>query len=418
MAMNVGVKLGRGGDMKLGSRRTIHYTAGHYAAGRYAMRTMLVCLLGIGLAHAQGGQTGAAPKPLMAEDVFKNIQVLRGIPVKEFMGTMGFFAASLSLNCTDCHIAESSNSWARYADDTPLKQTARRMVLMMNNINKADFVGARMVTCYTCHRGNQRPEVTPSLAEQYGTPPPPDPDKVQIFGEGAGGPTADQILDKYIQALGGAQQLAKVTSLVGKGTYEGFDTDFAKMPVEVYAKSPDQLATIVHKSNGDRSTIYDGHTAWIAAPETDTPVPVLPLAEGDLEGAKVDASLWFPGNIKKDFTKWTTGFPATTIDDRDVQVVEGTTPGGSRVKLYFDKQSGLLVRQSRVTNTMVGLIPMHIEYSDYRTVAGVKIPFHWVTTWTDGQSTTQLNTMQPNVAIDAAKFNKPAPPTAPKTASR
>ncbi len=394
--------------MKLGSRRTIHRALG----------TLVVCLLGMGLAYGQNDQAGTAQKPLMSQDVFKNVQVLRGIPVKEFMGTMGFFAASLSLNCTDCHVAESSNSWARYADDTQLKQTARRMVLMMNNINKANFVGARMVTCYTCHRGNQRPEVTPSLAEQYGTPPPPDPDKVQVFSEAANGPTAQQIIDKYIQALGGAQQLAKLTSLVGKGTYEGFDTDFAKMPVEVFAKSPDMLATVVHKVNGDRTSVYDGHAAWIAAPETDTPVPVLPLAEGDLEGAKVDADLFFPSNIKQDFTKWTVGFPPTTIDDRDVQIVEGTTSGGSRVKLYFDKQSGLLVRQARVTNTMVGLIPMHVEYSDYRTVAGVKVPFHWVTTWTDGQSTTQLDSVQANVAINADKFNKPAPPTAPKTAPK
>jgi outer membrane lipoprotein-sorting protein len=58
-----------------------------------------------------------------------------------------------------------------------------------------------------------------------------------------------------------------------------------------------------------------------------------------------------------------------------------------------------------------------VEYSDYRTVAGVKVPFHYVTTWTDGQSTTQLTTVQPNVAIDAAKFNKPAPPTATKAAA-
>ena len=139
--------------MKLGSRRTIHC----------AVATMIVCLMGISLARGQNGQPAAGEKPLMSEDVFKNIQVLRGIPVKEFMGTMGFFAASLSLNCTDCHVSESSNSWARYADDTQLKNTARRMVLMMNAINKGNFEGMRMVTCYSCHRGNQRPEITPSL---------------------------------------------------------------------------------------------------------------------------------------------------------------------------------------------------------------------------------------------------------------
>jgi photosynthetic reaction center cytochrome c subunit len=394
--------------MKLGTRRTIYRAVG----------TMIVCLLGTLWGHGQAGQPGTEQKPLMAEDAFKNVQVLRGIPVKEFMGTMGFFAASLSLNCTDCHVSESSNSWDRYADDTQLKNTARRMVLMMNNINKANFGGGRMVTCYTCHRGNQRPEVIPSLAEQYGAPPPGDPDKAEILGQGIPGPSADQILDKYIRAIGGAQALAKVTSFAAKGTYEGYDSDFAKVPVDVYAKSPKQLAMVVHKPNGDRSTIYDGQNGWIAAPETDVPVPVMPLAEGDLEGAKVDALLSFPAGIKQDLTKWRVGFPPTTIDDKPVEIVEGTTSGGSRVKLYFDKTSGLLVRQVRYTNTLVGTIPMHVEYSDYRLVAGVKMPFHWVTTWTDGQTTTQLTSVQPNATIDPSKFNKPTPPTAPAVAPK
>ena len=47
----------------------------------------------------------------MAEDVFKNVQVLRGISVAEFMGTMGFISASLSLNCLDCHVNESADDF-------------------------------------------------------------------------------------------------------------------------------------------------------------------------------------------------------------------------------------------------------------------------------------------------------------------
>src|ERR1700674_5066286 len=179
--------------MKLGSRRAIRCAAG----------TLITCLMVMVSAHAQGGQAATA-KPQMAEDAFKNVQVLRGIPVNQFLETMGFFAASLSLNCTDCHTSESGGSWEKYADDTPLKNTARRMVLMVNAINKADFGSKRNVTCYTCHRGSQRPEVTPSLAEQYGTPAPEDPDRVEILQGGPTQPTADQILDKYLQAIGGA----------------------------------------------------------------------------------------------------------------------------------------------------------------------------------------------------------------------
>src|SRR5258707_14838491 len=96
--------------------------------------------------------TGQEPKPQMAEEVFKNVQVLKGISVNEFMGTMGFFSASLSLNCTDCHVSDSSGDWGKYADDTALKRTARRMILMVNALNKTSFGGRRAATCYSCHR--------------------------------------------------------------------------------------------------------------------------------------------------------------------------------------------------------------------------------------------------------------------------
>jgi len=288
------------------------------------------------------------------------------------------------------------------------------MVVMVNAINKADFGGERKITCYTCHRGSQRPEVTPSLAEQYGTPPPEDPDKVEILNlNGSNQPTADQILDKYLQALGGAAQVAKLTSLVGKGTYTGFDTDFAKVPIDYYAK-PGLRTTVVHTLAGDNTTVYDGQQAWVAA--VDKPVPLMPLTGGDLEGARVDAGLAFPAQIKQAFKNWRSGFPAITVNDKPVLVIEGQTPGGSAIKLYFDKETGLLVRQVRYNNTIIGLTPSHVEYSDYRAVNGVKVPFHWTTTWVDGQSTTDLSSVQANVPIDAAKFTKPAP-AVPKATS-
>src|SRR5438067_1986087 len=168
-------------------------------------------------------------RPQLAEEAFKNIQVLRGIPVKEFMETMGFFSASLSLNCTDCHGDASASDWSKYATDTPLKNTARRMLVMVNAINKANFAGTPSVTCYTCHRGNQRPKVVPSLEAQYGEPLPEDPDEVEPLAAVRATATADQILDKYIGALGGASAVAKLTSFTAKGTYEGFDSDFEKV---------------------------------------------------------------------------------------------------------------------------------------------------------------------------------------------
>jgi hypothetical protein len=104
-----------------------------------------------------------------------------------------------------------------------------------------------------------------------------------------------------IQALGGAQALAKLTSFTAKGTYEGFDSDFGKVPVDIYAKAPDLRATIVHMIGGDATSTCD---AWLAAPGTLAPVPLIPLAGADLGGARLDARLSFPGQIKQVLTDW------------------------------------------------------------------------------------------------------------------
>src|ERR1700735_4864857 len=104
-------------------------------------------------------------KPLMAEQVFKNVKVLKGIPVGEFMDTMGFFAASLGLNCVFCHVSESLENWDKFAEDVPRKNVARQIILMGNENNKNQFGGRRALTCYSCHRGAEHPKVVPSLAE-------------------------------------------------------------------------------------------------------------------------------------------------------------------------------------------------------------------------------------------------------------
>ena len=387
-----------------------------------AMAMAAVCLLGAASASGQLQPKLAPPNPPaarpaaarpaqgaaapLAEDVFKNVQVLKGIPVDEFMDTMGFFSASLSLNCTSCHGLGVASDATKFADDTPLKQTARKMILMVRAINKDNFGGARMVTCYSCHRGGELPKVTPSLAEQYGAPLPEDPNEFEVPRNVSGAPSADQIFDKYIQALGGAQQVANLTSFTARGTYSGYDTDREKYPVEVFAKAPDQRATIVHITGGDKIATYDGRAGWIAEPAT--PAPLTPLTGGNLDGARTDATLFFPARVKQLRSQWRAS--TTMIDDTDVEVVEGTAAGQTPVKLYFDKDSGLLVRVVRYSNTLVGQVTTQVDYSDYRVVSGVKIPFKWTTTWVDGQSTTELSDVQPNAPIDPARFAKPAAP--------
>jgi len=390
---------GNGYTMKHGSRQKI--------VGLLAIVVLCLLKASVSDAQTQAGGQGAGAKPPMAEDVFKNVQVLRGVPVDEFMATMGFIAASLSLNCLDCHTQDSGRDPAKYAEDTPIKQTARKMLLMVKQINAQNFGGVRTVTCYTCHRSDVAPRFTPSLAEQYGTPPDRDPNDVEIAQQpDPKAPTVDQILDKYIQALGGEQRLTGLTSFTAKGTYSGYDTDFAKLPAEVYAKAPGLRTTVIHPPIGEGTTVYDGRNGWVA--EANSLLPLVTLTGGELDAVTMEGELAFPAKIKQYLTGWRGGFPPTTVDDHNVLVVQGTAPAGSRVKLFFDKDSGLLVRMVLFTNTVIGLNPREINYSYYREVAGIKMPFHWTAVWTDGRSEFEMSDIKPNITIDAAKFSKPA----------
>jgi outer membrane lipoprotein-sorting protein len=380
-------------------------------------------MLGLGLAGFAMAQTPGDAGQL-AEKRFKNVQLLKGISVQEFMETMGFFAAATNMTCTICHGDESAGNWDKYADDPPLKKTARKMMLMVDTINKTNFGGARLVTCYTCHRNAAVPKVTPTLAEQYASPPPEDPDNIPSQAPGA--PSPDQVFDKYLRAMGGWQKAASLTSFVAKGTYRGYD-DPGSSPVEIYAKAPGQFAQINHGPGGDRITVDDGRSAWIAQAESEAPVPVVTLGGGDLQGLHFESQVFFPGRIKELLTNLRVGYPlagafsllpdrtGAGIDDRELIVMQGTTTaGGLKVRLYFEQESGLLARMVRYTNLPYGFITTEMDYADYRDVGGMKIPFRITKTWVDGRSVIEVNSVQVNVPVDASKFSKPA---APKEAS-
>ena len=394
--------------MKLRSRRTILGAVGMTA----------VCLLGAALAGGQAGQAPAAApaaqRPPMAEEAYKNIQVLRGIPVDEFLGTMGFMAASTGLNCTQCHSGYDYTVESYAADTIELKQTARKMVVIMNTINQSFFGGRQVVTCWTCHQGEQVPRNAPNLLAQYSGITPYEPE--DALEQAPGMPAANEILDKYIQAVGGAQRANALSSIVARGTNAGYGPEAEKRPMELYARAAGQRMVVTRTDSGDSSTTYDGTNAWSVLPHRPTPDPVLPLTGDDLAGAKLDTELLFPGRIKQSLIEWRTGFPFT-LGDKDVMVVQGRTAAGRPlVKLMFDDETGLLVRQLRYTASPIGRVPTQIDYEDYREVAGVKIPHKWTVTWTGFRETFELTNVQANAAIPAARFAKPAPPVAPSPA--
>ena len=362
----------------------------------------IVCLLGVVSARVSAQQAAPQQAPVTTENLFKNIQVLKGIPVDTFFDVMGMFASSMGEDCTYCHSKEAVFRHEAFADPTPRIARARQMIAMMNVINETNFGGRPMVTCFTCHRGSNSPVTAPRLSLQYGEPD-DDPNVINFPADTR--TSADQILDKYLQALGGTAQLARLSSFVAKGTYSGFDTDHKELPVEIFAKAPNQRTWIIHMPEGDSFRVFDGGNGWWAGP--DGPAPIETLTSGNLDRYRLEAIVAFPAGIKQAFSRWKVG--RTAIDDRPVQIVQGTNTGLLPVNLYFDTTSGLLVRLVRWNQTPVGPVPTQIDYDDYRDVAGVKMPFTWTASQTYMQMTIKLSGIQANVPVDAAVFAKPVP---------
>jgi len=364
--------------------------------------------LGLLLAIAEGRAQSTVPNapaapagPKLAEEEFKNIQALKGIPADQVIPSMQFIAASLGVECEYCHVAQANEK-----DDKKPKVTARKMINMMMAINKNNFDGHREVTCYSCHRGSKDPVGTPIIAEEA---PRPAAEEGKKLGEAkATLPAADQLLDKYLAAIGGSEALQKVTSLVQKGTLTAFGGQHC--PVEVYAKAPDKRVSIMHLQNGDSVTAFDGKQGWLSVPGR---VHMMSAAEND--AARIDADLNFAARVKTLYQKFSVD-AGGKIEGHDTYLVVGRTEGKPPLRLYLDKETGLLLRLIRYAETPLGRNPTQIDYADYRDANGVKSPFRWTLARPGNRFTIQVEQVQQNVPVDDAKFA--APPPSPAVAPR
>jgi photosynthetic reaction center cytochrome c subunit len=379
--------------MKLRSRRLILAVAG-------------VTVAGLALA----GAAVAQEKPKTAGETFKNVttSTLKGITVDEFMGSMGVMAAALGWDCADCHEGAGTDK-VIWEADTPRKVLARKMTEMVAVINKSNFGGVQMVTCWTCHHGRDIPATTIALDTLYAAPNdekddivPKDP-QPQV--------SAEQVIDKYIQALGGAQKLAGLTSFIATGTQEGYVDVKGGGQFQIFAKAPDSRTVQVRfkdaPDRGDQTRSYDGRTGigWVTTPRA--LLGEYQVTGSELDGHKLDAELAFPGQIKQVLTNLRIGYD-DSIDGKTVQVVQGTGPRGLMATLYFDKQSGLLVRLLRFSRSPIGRIPTQVDYADYRDVNGIKFPFKYKFSWLDGRDNYQITDVKTNVPIDDSRFGKPS----------
>lgn len=348
-----------------------------------AILLIITSLCAVGLSSGE-----SAPQEKTAEQVYKNIQVLKGVPAPQLDAVMAFFTGSLGVRCNYCHVPGQFEK-----DDKPTKQTARKMIRMVFDLNKGSFDGRSAVTCVTCHRGQPKPVSVPALGQNLWQPP------NQAAKQETPLPDVEQILERYVQAVGGRQAIERVKSRVWKGSRVG--ADGVLVPEEVYAKAPNKLLTVTSYPNQVFRTGYDGARGWARSNEGGRDLPAEMLAQ-----LRREAEFYKETRLKDIYSKLTV-LGRATVGEREAYVVEATpSDGGSAEKLYFDVQTGLLVRKYSEAKTVIGQFPTQTDYEDYRDVEGVKLPFaiRWSIpgrTW--GRKITEV---RQNVPLDDAQFEQ------------
>jgi len=336
------------------------------------------------------------------EQVQKNIQVLKGLPQSQLVPTMNFISVSLGVKCTFCHV-NKDDKWDFASDEKPEKATAREMIKMLLNVNKTTFKGATEVTCNTCHRGRSHPAGGISFPLSHAPEPASPPATTGEAKPKETPPTADQILDRYLEALGGKAAIDKLQSRVMKGTW--LTPDGITLGYEVYQSGPDKLYTILNTpKQGAFEKGFDGSVGWEKSTHG-----VRTLEDSELFYLRRYPDLFKDIKLKEQFTRLSFG-GKDKIGESEVYVLRGTTADNKRERLYFDTQTGLLLRRSVNVTTMIGVIPEQVDFEDYRDAGGMKLPFTIRVSSIDSffSSTRKFTEIKLNVPVDQSKFSKPA----------
>jgi hypothetical protein len=370
-----------------------------------------VSLSSLGMAMpAQTPAAPAAPQEKTVDQTRKNIQVLKGLPDSQLGTVMQFIAVSMGRRCDFCHVNKGGDNWVWESDDKEEKLTARKMMTMVLGINKDNFRGSTSVSCYTCHRGRNSPVGIPSFP--LPTPAPrPQRQAAATPGQPAATPvptpappTADQILAKYIAALGGQAAIDKMKTLVMKGTFTGFNN--MALPYEVDLAAPDKFYINVTAQQGTVERGFDGKAGWEKGPRG-----VNELMNPVLDDLKSTFLFYRNIKLKEQFAQMRLG-GRDKIGDRNVLVINGRTADNHRERLYFDAETGFLLRRLSYIETPIGVIPNQIDFEDYRDVDGVKVPFTVrVLSVEPGLVSTRIYTeIKLNAPVDDSKFKMPAAP--------
>lgn len=338
-----------------------------------------------------------------AEQVYKNIKVMTGVPASQIVEGMHVIKAALGVTCEHCHIQGQMDR-----DDLPTKNKARAMYLMMTEINRANFGGRQLVTCVTCHRGHATPANVPDL---------PSPAITEATESKPALPAVDEILASYVTALGGEQAMRKVTSRVITATQEVPTGPGGTIPVpaklERSLKAPNLVLDVFVTDTFTVSDGFDGTAQWTKGQNG----AVNALMPGGIDGERAQraAAFYEPLTLKAQYSSMRVE-GIERVNGHDAYVVTGVPAANTPEKLYFDKRSGLLLRKSTYIDAMSGRSPYQVDFDDYRnTGSGVKIPFvvrmlpATQRTELSTSATLRITSVKDNVPIDEAKFAKPMP---------
>jgi len=386
--------------------------------------------------------SAADMKGKTAEQVYKKIEALKGIPADQVHPAMEYITTALGVGCGYCHVIGHFDQ-----DDKREKHVARSMIQMTMAMNNTVFDGKREITCYTCHHGVAKAAATMLLA---GDKAPTEPSGMEIFpalalknyssidpnmspskapatimtgpapapkAAPAPLPSVADVFSKYEQALGGKASIDKITALSFKGNVDmlvppppgppGTPPTPAAMgtvPAEHYVKGMKGVIAWTFPGRPMVAMGYDGSVAWHNTPIRED--------VGDEARMLVELGEKIPG---LEFQEYHTNVQVDAMEkigDRDTYRVVGTRKNGFAVldRLNFDAQTGLLVRTYTTMQSVIGAFPEDTFYEDYRDAGGVKVPFTMRVVSAEGNQTFKWSQVDANAPAEDARFMKPAPP--------
>lgn len=343
----------------------------------------------------QDSKPALPPEKRPAEQVYLNIQVLKGVPADELVLGMNAIAGSLGVDCDYCH----ENNFEQ--DNLPAKNKARQMMRMTRQINQENYPAQAAVTCLTCHQGQAVPPVVPVLHPHVAH------HDAEATRPSAGQlPAVDALLDRYVQALGGQEALNKINSRVIKtSSMDPKSKEVAEISVKASGK-------VLHvKQSGSYSTYagFNGKQAW----QYDSARSNWGLLDQGQRVSLIQESEMYPGGrLRTNYTHLAVT-AKQKLDERDVYVLEATSPEDAREQFFFDAASGLLLRRRTEQQSIFGSVPVQVDFDDYREVDGVKVPFamQWWSFRSFGigfHSGRRILEIHQNVDLPDAKFDPPA----------